>query len=329
LARNIAIVCLAALFLAFFVIYMINESYASQFEYQNLSKWEKRFYSQKFDPDQKKIFLFGSSHSVRADVFHIDKSLKEQGHDYDVYNLSHRGSQPATRVNSIDLIIEAKPNFVFYGLEFLSFWPHPAPHLPVMRNIVDGDSNSLLPRPQDLIKEYFDTSAISDIDFGNFKNPKLTTLKIFDVLRGETKFQYQGGKQPFTPYGHNRIMNYEELLKNVEAFPFLHYVDVKSKHIDAMEIMIKKFQENNIPVVLFTTQHHKLYLETVSDKDKKNYFLIIDKLEKKFGIKHFDFHDKYSDLETWANGDHLSLISEGSIMFSDDILEIIKKEIEQ
>jgi len=329
MAIRIAIAVLSALVLALLVIYLVNESYASQFEYQNMEKWEKRFYTQNFDPEQKKIFLIGSSHTEKSDTIFIEKSLMEQSYDYEVYNLAYMGSQPATRVSSIDLIIQTKPDLVVYGLEFLSFWPHPLSGSSQSLETVKQNTESLLPEPKELFSNVTQDWESNFIDFENFKNPKLTTLKIIDVIRGEHKFQYQGGKHPFGPYGPDRVMTYEELQKNVEEFPFLHFVDNDSKHIDAMKKMIKKFQENNIPVIIFTTPHHELYLKTISEQDKKNYFLIIDSLVKEFGIKHYDFHDRYSDLETWANGDHIAGISIGSMAYSEDIVEIIIKEINQ
>ena len=327
MAIKVAFCVLGALVLSFVIIYMISDAYASQFDYQNIGKWEKRFYSQNFDPDQKKIFLIGSSHTAKTDVFYIDKSLKEQGYDYDVYNLSYRGNQPATRVDSIDLIIQAKPDLVVYGLEFLSFWPYPLTNTNQPVESVRKNTDILLPDPKELVTNLIEGWENEYFDFGNFKNPKLTTLKFIEVIRGEDKFHYQGGKQPFSPYGPNKVMNYDELQKNVEESPFLHYVDVNSEHVKAMKTMIAKLQENNIPVVIFTTPHHELYLKTISEQDKKNYFLIINNLKNEFGIKHYDLHDKYSDLETWANGDHIASISEGSFVYSDDIIEIIKQEI--
>lgn len=327
MAIKIAVIVLAALIFAFLIIYMINESYASQFEYQNIPKWEKRFYTQNFDPEQKKIFLIGSSHTAKTDVFYIEKTLKEQGYDFDVYNLSYRGNQPATRVNSIDLIVQAKPDLVIYGLEFLSFWPYPLTPSNQSIESVRQNPDAILPDPRNFISNITKGLNSDYIDFENFKNPKLTTLKFIDVIRGENKFQYQGGKQPFSPYGPNRVLSYEEIQKNVEENPFLHYVDVNSKHIDAMETIITKLQDNNIPVAIFTTPHHELYLKTISEKDQTNYFLIINNLQKEFGINHYDLHDKYSDLETWANGDHIASMSNGSLVYSDDIIDIIKKEI--
>ena len=79
MAIKIAVGILGVLILAFSIIYIVNESYALNFEFENIPKWEKRFYSQNFDPEQKKIFLIGSSHTTKLDVLHIDKYLKEQG----------------------------------------------------------------------------------------------------------------------------------------------------------------------------------------------------------------------------------------------------------
>ena len=92
--RIIATVC-SAFLITFLSLYLITDWYADNFE---RASWEKSFYSQDFDPDKKKLFLLGSSFTVRINQTSIEDYLSKHGEIYDVYNLGIPVDLPSERI---------------------------------------------------------------------------------------------------------------------------------------------------------------------------------------------------------------------------------------
>ncbi len=54
----------------------------------------------------------------------------------------------------------------------------------------------------------------------------------------------------------------------------------------------------------------------------------MDKISDKHGVKIYDLHEKYTDLDIWADLVHVAYHSDAMI-YTDDVAEIILQEIKQ
>ncbi len=76
------------------------------------------FFKKKFEPDLKKIFMFGSSHAAVLNSTFISNNLSENHPDYDFYNLSYGSDKPKERLVLLPKIIALNPDIVFYGISY-------------------------------------------------------------------------------------------------------------------------------------------------------------------------------------------------------------------
>jgi len=304
-------------------LYFINDWYFTQ---TNLE--EEKFYAKQIDNVEKQIFLVGSSHTIRLDPNLIQKFLQKHGFDYDVYNIAKTGDKPSNRVNSIERIISAKPEIIVYGLDIVSFRSDPNERIITPQNsfIKNIDIQNNL---NHLFFEIINDSK--SIDLMNFKNPKLTSLKIImDITKNDDSVNYS----PNQPFSKNDIftliMNTPQLENNVKEKPFSEkgrFVDHDGIDFFTMKKILKNFKESNIQIILFITPHHEIYLNDMSDKDKNTFFAIIEDLKNEFNIKVYDLHDKYSDKNIWWDATHIARNAPGGLIYSEDIAKIVLEEI--
>jgi hypothetical protein len=300
----------------FFVVinYLYNQ--------QNINEYEdEKKYFQSI-PNTKKIFILGSSHVNALNPFIIEKHLESNDLDYRVYNLGKVANKPQRQIDTIDLIISAKPDIVVYGI--------------ASRDFSDANTNEQIVKP---VTTFFEPPNIADglvtlmsksgiAIFESDFSPKLITLK---SLRGVAGTPTDYMKAPFFRFDYQRdftTMPDKELRDN--ALGYDQKVNIQSpttnKDLIALKQIIEKLKQNDIKIIIFTTPQHKYYLDLVSDDEKESFNLILDDLQSSTDLQIYSFTDKYSDLDVWRNPTHI-VVSKSESVYSDDISQLILGEI--
>jgi len=310
-----------ALVLAVTITYFVNDFYNS---HNQLVQSKEFFYSQKFDPEQKKIFLIGSSHVHRINATIIENYISQTHQDYKIYNLGFDGDTPRKRIEHLQKMIESKPVLVVYGLTFKDFKIASTPNLFLILKPEVG-----LPEPWIFLDDWIPNM----IDFSNFKNPQVTTIKIFEMLTNQNTAK----GIPNTPFkklppSASKIMDKEALEKDLgkrmnSGRIFLSYDssvdDLKTKDLKKI---ISELKKNDIDLILFSTPLSRTYLDEIYKTDIEIFESALQEISDEFDVKVYHFYDKYADLNVWYNISHVSTSQNASI-YSTDIADIILNEI--
>lgn len=317
---KIASLASVSIFLATSIFFIVIQHYYNQ---QNTNEYnEEKKYFQSI-PNTKKIFILGSSHVNALNPFIIERHLVTSNLDHQVYNLGKVANKPQRQIETIDLIISAKPDAVVYGI--------------ASRDFIDAKSNDQIEKPVESLLEPPNISSeltklmnMSGISiFESEFSPKLIILK---TLRGVTGTPTDYMKAPFFRFDYERdftTMSDKELKDN--ALEYDQTVSIQppslNKDLIALKQIIDKLKENNIKIIIFTTPQHKYYLDLVSENEKKSFDLILDDLRNSTGLQIYSLTDKYSELDVWRNPTHI-VVSKSKSVYSDDISQIILREID-
>jgi hypothetical protein len=317
---------LISISISFLILSFIILDY--QYEIQNgelVSKYnrpipEKEFFSQQFNLDVKQIFILGSSQVVSINSTHIKNSLLENNYEYEVFNLAKISDVPSDRLKTLDMIISAKPEIVIYGISDRDFVEHD-----------DYDKmNTVLPSPHyyfSLGYTMFKNSL--DFDISLFETPQRVTLSYIIDFLSSTENKSAAFEQENTPF-----MKVTESITFVDDdIGFMRTGYQKIPHPNeninyiALKEIIQKLQNNDISVVLFITPQSEFYLNFMPESQIDSFNLILNKLYEMQNLKVFNLYDKYADLDIWADLSHIA-INKDTIIYTDDIFEMILKEIE-
>ena len=298
-----------------------------QYEIQNgelISKYnrpipEKEFYSQQFNPNEKQIFILGSSQVVSLNSTQIKNSLLINNYEYEIFNLAKISDVPSDRLETLDMIISAKPEIVIYGISDRDFVAYD-----------DYDKiDTWLPSPH----YYFSLGYMMfknslDFDISLFETPQRVTLSYIIDFLSVTENKSAAFEQENTPF-----MKVTESLTFVDGdigfmrtgFQKISHPTENTNYI-ALKQIIQKLQDNDIPVILFVTPQSKFYLDFMPESQSASFNLILDELYAIQNLKVFNLYDKYADLNIWADLSHVA-INNDSIMYTEDVSMMILKEI--
>ena len=308
---------------------MNTETFLSPSE---LDTAQKKFYSQYFDPNEKKIFIVGSSFVVALDSIYIDEYLSKNNQNYHTYNLAITDDQPIKRLNTIDMIINAKPKVVVYGVG--------------VRDFVDQNKtkelslNERFPDPHAIFEGLFlSLENHFNYDLNFLKSPRLSILKIIDnrshILPNRTStYVPQSLNYPLYFFIDSRLYDTkiapDYALKNQRQIPYVPYdIDPpdRNKNLIALKKIIQELRENDIHVVIFITPYHKYHLEQMTNYETESFNSVLQNLSSESNITIYSLYDKYSDLPIWRDIDHITG-SKNVTIYSNDIAKIILDEIE-
>lgn len=311
-----------------------------------LSIEEEIFYSQNFNEDEKKIFIFGASpvNAINSDI--VDSILHDTNINFKTYNLAKGSDDPDKRMNSLDLIIDSKPELVLYGIGYRDFQAK----ISVDTISKTTKTKSILPDPHDFFEEYILAKLkFYDLELDYIKNPKLSTLKIIKSFNMKkisddyvpsnlildknhplrTSEQIQNA---YTKKSDEHLYDLAEKWKpNIERYGI--EPNYKNRYSISLYTIIDKLQENNIKVILFTFPHHKYLLENVPYEEEEKFLEIIYGIKKEFNIPVKMFHEEYSNKDHWSDLIHiyynynLTENNKDSIEYSKDIANLILNEI--
>ena len=267
--------------------------------------------NQKTDDEKKRIFLIGASAVYSINTLYLNEKLSENEINFEVYNLADMADTPTRRLNSIENIIDNKPEIVFYGLGYTHFEKF---------EVKDFDPlSTFINNPNELFRSSFELLLGESLEEYFPRSPKdksLTLLKY--VLCGPDEHYH-----PFMSFNQAEIVDLEQIEKMVEP----RYVDVlevsnNDKEVLALNSIIKKLQENNIEVVLFSFPYNSIMLDNTDPNQIENFEKMLKNKQKQFDVNLFFLHDKYSNLNIWKDRLHIAN-NPKTIIFTEDILEKI------
>ena len=124
-------------------------------------------------------------------------------------------------------------------------------------------------------------------------------------------------------FNQAEIVDLEQIEKTVKP----RYVDAlevsnNDKEVLALNSIIKKLQENNIEVVLFSFPYNSIMLDNTDPNQIENFEKMLKNKQKQFDVNLFFLHDKYSNLNIWKDRLHIAN-NPKTIIFTEDILEKI------
>ena len=265
-----------------------------------------------------KIFIIGSSNVYAINATKINEQMSNAHKNYLVYNLADMSDTPERRLNSIDNIISHKPELVLYGIGVWEFQKFKSEFK--TNSVID-----FLLEPRDFFKYLFEDTTDLSLREQVPSSPKdrsLTLLKY--ILRGPDHHYH-----PFIKFVPTPINSYEKIIEDF-GIPESHGLDVtdQSKKIIALNQILHEFQKNDVKVILFSNPQHEIVINSIQNKDLKNFQEMLNNISNEFGIPVYFMHDKYIKSDIWRESFHIA-IDPDSTIYTDDISKIILREINQ
>jgi hypothetical protein len=307
--RNIVVVLCISFFIVFTSLFLL----ADIFPTPDANVEKNTFFTQKFDPTVKRIFILGSSQTAVLNTTRVIEGVTKSYPEYMVYNLGYDTDNPKKRLNSLQETMRMKPSIVLYGISFRDFIP-------------DYES-----------KNYFDIQQIKKLPQPDVSiNPKLITLKVLKSAFGDNVLVSKSERkiiQPNTPFTETSqrgtiIVDDIEIRKQLaKEGPILIKINAENERVENLKRIITQLKQNHVKVILFTTPLPKIYLDSIPDAEKNELHNLLNEIADEFDIKTYDLTASYEELGIWSDLAHVAL-NPKSIIYSDDIAGIIVKEIE-
>jgi|TARA_B110000467_G_C18338536_1_gene500784 hypothetical protein len=280
---------------------------------------QKEFYSQDFDSGKKRIFIVGSSEVFSINPIQIKNYLLNYDYEYDIFNLAMISDTPLNRIETLDMMISAKPEIIIYGISDRDFIYSPSDQL-----------DTVLPSPSDyssLVYNKFKNSL--DFDISLFETPQRVTLSyIVDFLHTNEN------KSDILEYENTPFMKITKALSFVDndlGFIRTGFEQGPSPNQNlnylAFKQIINELQNHDIKVIVLVTPHSKFYLDFMPKSQNDYLNLILNDLNSIKNIGIYDLYTEYADLNIWADVSHIAVNSD-IVIYTKDVSEIILKEIE-
>ena len=269
--------------------------------------------------DEKKIFIIGSSSVYAIDATYINEQLGLNKKNYQVYNLADMSDTPRKRLASIQNIISNEPEIVVYGLGILDFAIPSYPSY-TMTDFILNPNQFISYQFNDVMEPIKEQIPLS---------PKDRTLMLGKyIIRGPDQHHH-----PFINFKETPINDFEKIKEIWQRSSYAKvgvHLDVSDSTIQVNQLrkILKELQKNDIKVVIFTNPYHRLLINSFDDSEISNFETMLKNNSNEFNFNTYFLHDKYADLNIWREFLHIAIQPEGKI-FSDDVLQIILKEIEE
>ena len=268
----------------------------------------------------------------------IETTIGKEFSGYEVYNLGKGSDLPKERIDSLDLIINSKPDLVLYGIGFRDTQKVPTGGFGTLV-FTDSSINTqvnYLPNIHDFVEQQILAKlGFFNLDLDFLNNPKFVTLNLIktetqknELLQQESKI-YNFVDVPFYhPSEHelNVVKNsvpedrIADCGKKMEFDPIY-----KDRNLVSLVNMVDKLQENNIKVALFTVPYHRKCIDNLDAESKMQFESIVKEVANRTHTDVYFLHDAYRDLDTWYDNNHLTFQNP---FYSADIEKIIAKEIQ-
>jgi len=314
---KIVFVVLISFVVGFTSLYVVNLIFLAE---HDLEKQFNPIFEDSFDNNGRKVYVLGDSRIGVLNYTFINNYLHENGYDVEVYKMGVPGARAVDRLPILDTIISTKPDLVLIGAGLVD-WQY----LPI-----SGINNEILNKPK---SSFFDTQQFFEnqiilgkflgIDFYNFKNPKLTSLKIIDMLLPD------GSENQLPPFKREpmKTIGPEKMQEQLKIHGFKGRISTENNpNTVALEIIIDKLEKNEIKVAIFILPRHQMFLDTVPHIEKINFFDNIDQIKGKTDVQIYSLFDKYAEQDIWQDHVHVTNGPKG-IIYSEDVIKMIIQEL--
>ena len=288
------------------------------------------FFSMKTNSEENLVFLFGSSMVAQQNVTKIDEMISQHDDSFTVFNVAYNGDTPKKRILYIDEFIALKPKIIFYGISYDTFV------LSYEEIVMKNSAKMILPDPKSKFEELINEN---NEKFGPF-NPKITSLQIIrDGLSFTGLFPPTNANKVYlsnAPFSY--FAEYQRKIhtdpQNLERYTTINEIkqtELSTKNnerVEKFKIMIKKFQENDIRVVILLAPLHETFLSNIPKTEHDKFYSIVNEIKNEFNLQVYDFQDKYADLPIWMDVTHVAYHKNSSI-YSEDVAKKIILEIEK
>lgn len=283
---------------------------------------QRDFFSE-IDPQEKNVFIIGSSYIMALNTTQIHNYLVLNNVDYQIYNLSIFGDGIQKRATVIDMIISAKPEVVVYGIGADDFSD------PIPVNTLSAKPISILPDPHEFFRVGFDMIE-NHLELNFPDSPKAVTWVNLRQIMGtgvdlEKYSPYPGS--PFMKISEGSTVVISDLeLKNQLAYlgPFGQIEPPQNnQYLKSLKQILDKLKENNIKVVLFVVPHHNYVLSKAPAEYEETFDFILKNIEESYGLNVYKRNTGYSDLSIWHDLSHVA-VNKKSQPFNDDVAKMIQ-----
>ena len=269
--------------------------------------------------DGKKIFIIGSSSVYAIDTTYINEQLALNEKNYQVYNLADMSDTPRKRFASIQNIISNEPEIVVYGLGILEFM------IPLYPSYTTTD---FILNPDQFISYQFN-DMMEPIREQIPVSPKDRTLMLAKyIIRGPDQHYH-----PFINFTETPINDFEKIKEEWQTTSYAkvgRHLDVSDSSIQVNQLkkILRELQKNDIKIIIITNPYHRVLIDSFDDSEISNFENMLKNNANEFNFNTYLLQNKYADLNIWREPLHIAIQPEGKI-FSDDVLQIILKEIEE
>ena len=269
--------------------------------------------------DEKKIFIIGSSSVYAINATYINEQLALNEKNYQVYNLADMSDTPRKRFASIQNIISNEPEIVVYGLGILDFAIPSYPSYTMTDFILNPDQ-FISHQFNDMMEPIREQIPVS---------PKDRTLMLAKyIIRGPDQHYH-----PFINFTETPINDFEKIKEEWQTTSYAkvgRHLDVSDSSIQVNQLkkILRELQKNDIKIIIITNPYHRVLIDSFDDSEISNFETMLKNNANEFNFDTYLFQNKYADLNIWREPLHIAIQPEGKI-FSDDVLQIILKEIEE
>ena len=320
-----------SLLVVFVIVFSFYFTLNAFFPVDNSGMLNDPFFSMEKDPENELVLLAGNSGVAQLNTTRVDQLVSKNFEEYTVYNIAYNADNPSIRILSIDKLSQLKPKIFFYGLSYDTFT------LSGMEiREIKKKNQSLLPDPGYTFKQFIE---VNNEKIGPL-NPKNTALKIIRSTFESTGFFPKSSENkiylpnaPFSYFAEYQRKIYTDSdnlhrYTEVEKIKGMQVPITNNDKIEDFRKMIKKLQEADIKVVLFTTPLHENFLINVQESEKRKLYDLVDQSAKEFNLDVYDFQDKYAKLPIFLDVNHVSYHKD-SMIYSNDVAEMIMLELEK
>ena len=326
---------LSAVFIVFLISFSIFFITLAEFDSIELTNEEISFF-ENVQKNEKKIYILGSSQVQAINATHIETGITKQIGKHVVYNLAKGSDSPEKRIYSLDLILDSNPTLVLYGIGLRDIQKIPQGGFgSLITQDTHSNIESVLPVPKEIIENNFlEKIGFYQLRLNFLENPKFV---LFNQIRELTDDEEILSVEQQTIFQNIPFMKYdEEKLKRVTTkVPeskintceknIIFETHKKEKKISALTEIIKKINNSDSKVVIFTVPQHKNCLDSFEQSTLKEFEKILDKTGKNSNVNVYFLHENYREYDSWYDESHLTF--QNSFPYSNDIREIIIQEL--
>lgn len=268
------------------------------------------------------VFLLGSSYTGRIDTMFIENYLKMHDISVNVYHPTN--AIPSNVLSVVNDIVRTNPKLVMIGIGFTDLG-------------VEGHDCNFVDNIPPISTKSVNTENESSKKERNSQmvtNPRQITIEFLrhyvDGRNKDIEILVDRDRNIEIPLetldGHRRddivdinILN-SALLDN-------HCLDYQKRDNESytLRIIIQKFKEKNISVILFVPPFTKAYLHSIPDNIESHVVDTIRQTAKDYDIEFYDLSGKYESADIFSDVTHVAYNSKATD-YSKDIGEIILKK---